>query len=301
MARVDVVVVSYNNRETLRGCVEGLAHDRELNVIVVDNASPDDSLASIADLELTRLPQPANGGFAQACNAGAKLGTAPFVLFLNPDATITPAAIRTLASVLEAPGIGAAGPLINAADGTLELSQRRFPRLRSTFAHALFLNQLFPRATWSSELVTDPHAYERAASPEWISGACLMTRRDLLERLGGWDERFFLYCEDKDLCRRIRDLGFDIRFEPTARAQHVGGASAPRPALMPVLTASRIRYAQKHFGGATSILERLGVALVSLGHAVVTRGGRAARSGHAASALVALGVRRPTVPKPHQV
>jgi GT2 family glycosyltransferase len=123
----------------------------------------------------------------------------------------------------------------------------------------------------------------------------------VLERLGGWDERFFLYCEDKDLCRRIRDLGYDVRFEPTARAVHIGGASAPRPALMPVLAASRIRYAQKHFGGAQRILERLGVALVSLGHLVVTRGGRAARAGYAASALVALGVRRPPEPDAREV
>jgi GT2 family glycosyltransferase len=270
-------------------------------VIVVDNASSDGSMDVVADLPLTLVRQTTNRGFAHGCNVGWSRGAAPYVLFLNPDATIEPESVRVLASVLDRDErVGAVGPKILEPSGTTDLPQRRFPRLRSTYAYALFLNQLFPRAAWSSELVTDPDAYEHAASPEWISGACLMTRRSVLERLGGWDERFFLYCEDKDLCRRIRDLGYDIRFEPAAGALHVGGASAPRPALMPILAASRIRYARKHVGGWRSALERLGIALASLSHVAVARGGRDVRAGHASSALVALGLRRPPEPEPRK-
>ena len=108
-----------------------------------------------------------------------------------------------------------------------------------------------------------------------------MLRRDVLERLGGFDEGFFMYGEDKDLCLRVRRTGLEVRFEPDAVAVHHGGASAPRTALLPVLATSRVRYAGKHGGGARALLERVGVALWALTHLVAARGGRAARAGYA--------------------
>jgi GT2 family glycosyltransferase len=114
-----------------------------------------------------------------------------------------------------------------------------------------------------------------------------MVRRDVLERLDGLDEGFFMYCEDKDLCRRIRDLGLTIRYEPEAVAVHSGGESAPRTALLPVLATSRVRYARKHAGALGELLERIGIGLWSLTHLIVSRGGAAARAGHARSLLVA--------------
>jgi GT2 family glycosyltransferase len=283
-AVVDVVVVSYNSSDQLRPCVEPLAAEPDLNVIVVDNDSPDRGLEAIADLDLTAIQTGHNGGFAFGCNRGWRAGAAPFVLFLNPDARIAPESVQALARALEAePGAGAAGPRIEEDDGSAAPSQRRFPTLASTYAHALFLHRLFPRAAWASELVRDPEAYDRRGSPEWVSGAAIMVRRPLLERLGGLDEGFFLYCEDKDLCRRIRDLGHDVRYEPAAVARHEGGASAPRPGLLPVLAASRVRYARKHSGPVRALVERAGWALMALTHSVVSRGGRASRAGHLAA------------------
>jgi GT2 family glycosyltransferase len=178
------------------------------------------------------------------------------------------------------PAIGAVAPRIQEPDGTLDWSQRRFPRLRSTFAQALFLHRFWPTAPWTDELVREAAAYDRPASPEWASGACLLVRRTVLERLGGLDEGFFLYCEDMDLCRRIRDARLDVRYDPEAVCIHEGGASAPRAALLPVLAASRIRYARKHRSRVVALLERAGVVLGGLTHAAVTRGGRAARRGN---------------------
>jgi GT2 family glycosyltransferase len=292
MARVDVVVVSYNSSETLRGCVEELAADDRLSVIVVDNASSDGSLETIGDLSVTRIAELVNKGFSYGCNVGWRAGKAPYVLFVNPDARIAPDAVELLAGVLSTdPRVGVVAPRIDDSDGGLDLSQRRFPRLRSTFAHAFFLNQVLPNASWASELVTDRTAYERAASPDWVSGACLMTRRDLLESLGGWDDGFLLYCEDQDLCRRVRDAGFDVRFDPAAAVRHEGGGSAPRTALTPVLAASRVRYARKHHGPVHALLERIGIALSSCTHMAVTRSGRDGRVGHARALLVAAGLR----------
>src|SRR4249919_2580458 len=101
MAVVDVVLVSYNSAATLRQCVSPLVADQELQVIVVDNASQDESLASVADLPVHVVELENNGGFALGCNRGWQSGSAPYVLFLNPDASIEPASIRRLADVLE--------------------------------------------------------------------------------------------------------------------------------------------------------------------------------------------------------
>ena len=280
MPAVDAVVVSYNSAEHLRGCVEPLVRSERTDVVVVDSASADASLETVRDLRLEALQLDENRGFAHACNVGWRRGSAPFVLFLNPDARIDPASLERLVAAAEPEHVGAVAPRIEGADGTLDHSLRRFPRLRSTYAQGLFLHRLFPRAEWVDELVRDEDAYGRRWSPDWVSGACVLVRRSLLEQLGGLDEGFFLYCEDLDLCRRIRDAGFEIAFEPDALAVHIGGASLPRSSLLPVLAASRVRYARKHQRGAVALLERGGIALGALTHAAVTRHGRAARRGH---------------------
>ena len=288
MATVDVVVVSYNSRDHLRACVQPLVALADVNVIVVDNASPDDSLETIRDLPAQTIALDHNGGFAHGCNAGWRAGEAPYVLFLNPDARIDRASLDELVRLLEgSPEVGAVAPCVVHDDGSLDFSLRRYPRLRSTYAQALFLHRVFPRARWTDELVREPEAYERPGSPDWVSGAAIMVRRSVLEEIGGFDEGFFMYCEDIDLCKRVWGA-HELRYVPAARVTHLGGASAPRASLLPVLAASRIRYAEKHRSRAYALLERLGVALGALTHIVAARGGRAARAGHARSLRLAL-------------
>lgn len=291
MGPTDIVVVSYNSRDRLRACVEPLVGIEGVEVIVVDNASPDRSLEAVAEVQVTRVQNPRNGGFAYGVNAGWRAGQGRDVLLLNPDATIDGTALGRLAEVLERdPGVGAVAPRIVNEDGSLQPSLRRFPRLRSTFSQALFVHRLAPRASWADEVIRDPRAYTSYWEPEWVSGACVLVRREVLERLDGLDEGFFLYGEDKDLCRRIRDLGLRVAFEPAALCAHAGGASAPRAALLPVLAASRVRYARKHYRHPAALLERAGIALGALVHAAVGRGGPAVRAGHLAAARVALGL-----------
>lgn len=285
---VDVVVVSYNSSETLRGCVEPLCAG-EGSVIVVDNASRDRSLETIGDLPVDAVALQTNLGFGHGCNVGWKRGSSPAVLFLNPDARIEPASIARLADVLsEGSDAGIVGPRIVDEHGSLDYSIRRFPRLSSTYAQALFLHRLTPRADWVDEVVRDESRYAVAGEAEWVSGACMLVRRSVLETLGGFDEGFFLYCEDKDLCRRAWDAGCTVRYEPAAQALHVGGVSAPRGELLPVLAASRIRYAHKHERGWRPAAERVGVAVGGLTHALLGRGDRVVRKGHARAALRAL-------------
>jgi GT2 family glycosyltransferase len=288
MAAVDVVVVSYNSFDELRGCVEPLAAVPGVQVTVVDNASTDGSVEAVNDLPVETICLDRNGGFSHGCNVGWRSGRAPYVLFLNPDARIDAASLDVLVQALEQGGeLGAVAPRIVHSDGGPDYSQRRFPRLRSTYARALFLHRVFSAATWTDELVRDPQAYAAPGRPEWVSGACVLVRRTALEELDGFDEGFFMYCEDIDLCRRLRAAGHGLAYEPKAVVTHEGGASAPRASLLPVLAASRIRYATKHRSSVAALLERGGVALEAITHLVVSRGGRSVRAGHARSLLVA--------------
>jgi len=288
-AVVDVVIVAYNSRLTLRSCVAPLSDTKGIRVIVVDNASSDAGTETVADLSVDVIRASENRGFAAGCNLSWRSGTAAFVLFLNPDARIAPASVEELVRRLEERlECGAIGPRIVDGEGALDYSLRRFPRLRTTYSQALFLHRLLPRAGWVDEVVREVNAYERPGSPEWVSGACVLVRRPVLEQLCGFDEGYFHYSEDKDLCRRIRDLGFDIRYAPGALVVHEGGHSARRASLLPLLARNRIRYATLHRGRAYALLERGGVALGAVTHLVAGRGGRERRAGHVGALRVSL-------------
>jgi N-acetylglucosaminyl-diphospho-decaprenol L-rhamnosyltransferase len=287
---VDVVVVSFNSRRHLRACIEELVREDDVRVIVVDNNSADGSLESLTDLSRVQtVALRRNQGFASGCNEGWPLGDAPYVLFLNPDARIEWESVLHLAKVLaDDELVGAVAPRITDNEGILAFSQRRFPSLVSAYSRALFFHRMFLSARWSTDIVRDQAAYETENSPDWVSGACVMVRRDALEQLAGFDADFFMYCEDLDLCKRLRNLGYEVRFDPDAAALHEGGASQPRSILLPVLAMSRIRYAFKHEGRVRARLFRFAVMLHALTHALVGRGGWQARRGHLGSLKVAL-------------
>jgi N-acetylglucosaminyl-diphospho-decaprenol L-rhamnosyltransferase len=289
VALVDVVVVSYNSRSLLRACVEPLASEEDVRVIVVDNNSRDGSLDVVTDLSVERVQLSENRGFAYGSNVGWRTGTGEFVLLLNPDARLAPADLgRMVAAFTERPAAGAVAPKIVDGDGSLDYSLRRFPRIRSRFAQAFFLHRLAPRAEWADEVLRDTRIYDGPRAAEWVSGACILLRRSALERLNGMDDRFFLYCEDIDLCRRLWDEGYEVWYEPGATCIHEGGQSAPRSSLTPVLAASRLRYAAKHFGPLRRMAERLGILAGCATHVLISKGGRPVRVGYARAFVVAL-------------
>jgi GT2 family glycosyltransferase len=222
-----------------------------LELVVVDNASTDGS----ADAVRARHPEALvianaeNAGFARACNQGWRASRAPLVLFLNPDAEVAPGAVETLVRLLESrPAVGAAGPRTRGSDGTIqvstgsdlaplaELRQRRLVRgVARREAHALAQAEAL-------------HAREH--EPAWVSGSCLVARRTAIEAVGGFDERFFLYEEDADLCRRLREAGWRIVFTPEAEVRHHLGRSmskAPRRARLEYHRSHRLYY-RKHNG-----------------------------------------------------
>lgn len=277
---VDVVTVSYNSSATLRDCVAPLSDQPGITVTVVDNRSTDDSVASIADLPVGVVRAFRNGGFGYGCNLGAAEGSNPYILFLNPDARITPSGVRALVAALDAdPAAAIAGPKLVEEDGAEVPSMRRFQRAGSSWAQALFLHRLI-RAAWANEIVRDPALYAAPASPEWLSGACMLVRREVFEALGGFDDGFFLYCEDMDICTRVRAAGHEVRFTPAVEVHHAGGQSAPRTSLYPVLAASRRRYASKHASRASAASQHAALAVHAVTHVVAAVRRPQAARGH---------------------
>ena len=257
--RLDVVVVAYRSAAHLRACVAPLCGDDRISVFVVDNLCPESSPATVADLPLTVVETGRNAGFGAGCNAGARCGSAPAILFLNPDAQLAPEAALALAESLRLdPTLAAVGPRIVGEDGAVHRSARREPRLRSAFAEAMLVHRLVPRAQWATELIRDP---VHGAEVEWLSGAALCVDRSAFEAIGGFDERFFLYSEDTDICVRLRDAGYRVRFDPAVTAVHAGGQSAPAARQERSKIAARLLYASIHESARRSAWFRAAYAL----------------------------------------
>lgn len=231
--KLSIVIVSYNGREHLRKCLASLSRyldDPECEVIVVDNASRDGSAAMVAD----EFPQarlfalPTNTGFAAGANHGFHESKGEAIVFLNPDSEVASDVFGPMLDYLRAhPQIGILAPKLVDEDGSLQLSCRRFPG----FATALFnryslLTRLLPRNRFSSRYLLTDWDHNSISEVDWVSGACMMVRRSLLDEIGPFDEGYFMYIEDVDLCRRAHRAGYQVVYFPDATVTHrIGGSS----------------------------------------------------------------------------
>jgi GT2 family glycosyltransferase len=204
----------------------------EWEAVVVDNASSDGSTAVIESFANTTLIRnPTNVGFGRAVNQAVAVSKAPLLLLINPDCRLVPGALLTMRAVLDAePACAVVGPRILDPDGTVQGSARGDPdMLTGLFGRTGALRVLLPFLSVARRNVVVEEAIRASASSivvDWISGACMLVRRDAFLAAGGFDERFFLYWEDADLCRRLRNRGFHIRYVPDAAAVHQVGRSS---------------------------------------------------------------------------
>jgi GT2 family glycosyltransferase len=263
---VAVVVVSYNTREDLGACLRSLASPAAttLEVVVVDNASEDGSAAAArAERSDARvIENPENVGFAAGANRGWRETKAPFVLFLNSDAEVQAGSIDALAAVLEArPDVGIVGPRTLGADGRIQVSTG--PRLTplsewSQRRLVVGVREGRPEALREAEF---RHAREH--EPFWVSGSCLLVRRSALEHVSGFDEDFFLYEEDVDLCARVRAAGWRVVFTPAATVRHRLGRSMEQAGSRPRLEyhRSHLRYYRKHNAALSTAALRIVIAV----------------------------------------
>lgn len=227
---VSAIIVNYNAGALLRGCVDSLlACPLDVEIIVVDNASHDGSLDDLPALPQVRvIRNPANVGFAAACNIGIQEASAPFLLFLNPDCYFQPGAVATLLAGLQSgERVGMVGALLVNADGSEQGGGRRaVPTPWRSFVRAFGLHRFADR--WP-KLFYDFHLHKQPLPDgpievEAISGACMLVKREAVEDVGLWDEGYFLHCEDLDWCMRFRQKGWKILFVPDARIYHALGA-----------------------------------------------------------------------------
>jgi GT2 family glycosyltransferase len=227
--RVDVVVVSYESGRQLASCLDAIAADRPTGagIIVVDNASPDESERIARDHPSRPLviESDRNIGFGGGCNLGAQSSSAEFLFFLNPDARPRRGAIRALVHALAAnPSVAAIGPRITAQDGSLAAASAGFhPSLRSAIGHFLFLGRVPLLRSLFPPLQLPPGAPFQPV--DWVGGAAIMVRASHFRDVRGFDASMFLYMEDVDLCRRLRARGHLILYDPAVVVDHdVGGS-----------------------------------------------------------------------------
>ena len=232
---IAAILVNYNSGAELKDALQSVANemrDAPWEAVVVDNASSDGSADSVIAFaphaKLIRNLQ--NVGFARGVNQGLAASIAPLVLILNPDCRLTTGAVATLRSQLDRHARCAiAGPRILDPDGSPQGSARGDPdMLTGVFGRTSRLRRALPWLAVSKRNVADAGGREDAASVvvDWVSGACMIARRDALESVSGFDERYFLYWEDADLCRRLRSGGWHIRYVPGATAVHRVGQSS---------------------------------------------------------------------------
>lgn len=267
---VAVVVVSYNSAADIGALLPDLrreAGDVSLRVIVADNSSSDGTLERLREQpDVIAVATGGNLGYSGAINVAMRhVGNAESVLILNPDLRLDPHAIRRMLQRLRsAERIGAVVPLLRDADGALSFSLRREPNVLRATADAVLGRVWKTRPAALSEFDRSPRSYAWGHEIDWATGAALLISSRAAADLGEWDERFFLYSEETDYQRRLRDAGWGIFFEPAAAATHRQGGSGHSADLNALLSVNRVRYIEKYaprsagaFRAAVSLGEHL--------------------------------------------
>jgi GT2 family glycosyltransferase len=258
---LDVVLVSFNTRQLTLECLESLMREIRVlggQVIVVDNASTDGSAAAVqaAFREVKVISADRNLGFGAANNLAFEKCTSDNVLLLNTDTIVRPGALQSMMQTLDSdPSVGAVGCRLENADGSLQKSCWSFPTPRLAWSEAFGLNRL--------GLTRDWHRWDHASEQDvdFVIGAALMVRRSVIEQIGGFDPRFFLYSEEADWQKRMHAAGWKVRFTPAGTIVHLGGASGEgmRDRQLVEFCRSIELYIRKHHGSAGFYIFRTGV------------------------------------------
>lgn len=255
--RLDVVIVNWNSGSLLRECVASLAALRPVNftfhrVVVVDNGSSDESAEGLSaeSVPLVVMRNATNRGFAAACNQGAAASSADYILFLNPDTRLSDDSLTPAMGALENPamaGVGILGVRLVDATGTVQRTCARAPTLGRLLTQACGLNRLSPGRFPACPMTDWDHGETRDV--DQVMGAFLIIRRPLFENLSGFDERFFVYYDDVDLCLRARLAGWRVVYFTGAQSYHKGCGTTGgiHDTRLFYFLRSRMLYAGKHF------------------------------------------------------
>lgn len=304
---VGAVVVNHDAGAALQACVASLRAEAVGDVVVVDNASSDASSEALvaADPDARVVHSRRNLGYGAGANRGLALLDNEFVLVCNPDVIVHSGAMAALVAALhDDPSAAIAGPMILEAAGSRYPSARCFPSWVDAVGHAL-LSLLAPRNRFSRRYRRDDVVATSTVRVDWVSGACFLARRGVLSRLGGFDERYFMYLEDTDLCWRAARAGFGVLYVPAATVSHAQGLStAKRPyRMLAAHHRSAFLFAARTATGwqraalpLAAVLLALRLGVMAARHAATTRLAARDASGQAGCAHIASPAGHTTTP-----
>jgi GT2 family glycosyltransferase len=260
-----VIVVAHNSANWLTPCLSSVyarSGDLELDVVVVDSGSSDDTVDLVRrEFPDVRVVVTENRGFAAANNRGLEVVDAEWVLFLNPDTRILSGTFEELVDRLRAdPAVGLAGVRQLDENGDLDLTMRRFPNAARLLCESLGVERLPFHSSWLGQRVLDAALYERQTVCDWTSGSFMLARRDAIEDVGPMDERFFLYCEETDLCLRLRQAGWSVVHLPQMTIFHQS-STRPGRKLSNQMAFARRQYVSKHFSPAHRVAATVAIGL----------------------------------------
>jgi GT2 family glycosyltransferase len=253
-----VIILNWNAREWLERSVgSALAQEtggRPFEVVVVDNASSDGSVdftrAHFPDARVMALEE--NRGFAGGNNAAIRATDGRYALLLNPDTETHPGAFAAMLDFMEThPRCGILGPKLVNPDGTLQYSRRRFATLEAGFFRNTPLGRLFPGNQAARDYLMKDVPPDTAMPVDWVSGAAMMIRREVLDTVGLLDEEYFMYTEDVDLCYRAHEARWEVWYDPTGVITHAIGQSSDKNswAMIRAFHRSTWRFFRKHYFG----------------------------------------------------
>lgn len=246
--KFSVIIVNYASWPLTLGCIESLRRTGygDFEVVVVDNdgLKPPELPPNVLLIRNAK-----NTGFARACNQGIAASTGEYVVLINPDTVVEEDFFERVEAFFgEDPQAGIAGPKILDPDGNLQLSARReVTFISGLLGRTSLLTRLFPKNPFVKSQFPAVTATGGPTAVDWVSGACMTVRREALNQVRGLDERFFMYFEDADLCRRVRGAGWLVYYAPEVEVVHqTGGSSRSRPKAIWLLHKSAFLYHRKH-------------------------------------------------------
>jgi GT2 family glycosyltransferase len=250
-----VLIVGFHTYDEIERCLASIeTHEPDVDVIVVDHdADPVRGRElSAAHPRITYEPCTENRGFAAGINRAARRATSPLLVILNPDVELRAPIVPALAACLAShPNAAIVGGLVREADGRVQASARRFPDLSTAFGgRTSWLTRVFPDNPLTRRNLSPTNLDAGCAEVDWVTGACMMVRREVFESLGGFDERFFMYWEDSDLCLRALKAGWKTMYEPRAEVIHFTGRASRHAPMRSQLSFHRsvFHYYWKHAG-----------------------------------------------------
>lgn len=261
---LSIIIVNWNVRELLRDCLLSIERGRgelTLEVIVVDSASADGSAAMLAAEFpwVTLIACQENVGFPKGNNLGIAKANGRYILLLNPDTAVLGQALTIMWKyVQDHPDVGIVGAQLLNGDGSVQSSRRRFPKLTTAFFESTWLEPLAPAGILTRYYAQDLPD-DQTVDVDWVTGACMMAPRTAVTAVGGMDEAYFMYSEELDWCRRMKDAGWRVVYLPAAQIIHYEGKSSEQAIVARHINfqQAKLRYFRKYHSRLAARLLRL--------------------------------------------